>query len=175
MYDDIIWLEQITTLHEIDARWFLPFTVYRLNQLTDQREIDLNIVLEDVFAEPQTRRLRLHWRPDTPTLHNPPIQEEVITEWAACGLTCVVLPLYTSFRLFDVADRKDSFDYWVGDGQDLLGLEISGMLDGNIKARQRQKITQLLASRRKVNRFVSVVNFTRQMIHLSFHLREQTV
>lgn len=175
MQDDIVWLEEMIALHEIDAQWFLPFTVYRLNQLTDQREIELRITLEEPFSKSQTHRLRLRWQADTPALHNPPVQEEVITEWAACGLTCVVLPLYTTYHIVDVADRKDSFDYWVGDGTDLIGLEVSGLLAGDIHARKREKVAQLLASWRDVNGFVCVVNFTKQRVHLSFHLREQTV
>ena len=171
IHNDLFQLEQITALNEIDARWLLPFTIYRLNQLTDQREIDFRITLNEIDTEPQTRRLRLKWSADTHSLRNAPVQEEMVTELAACGLTCAVLPLYTNFHLRMVAERGAGFDYWVGNGEELFGLEVSGMIDGDIHARQQQKIAQLLTSRHQVGGFVSVVNFGQQLVELSFQRR----
>lgn len=173
-YDDFLQLEQIVSMNEIDARWLLPFTIYRLNQLTDQREIDLQVTLSEIQAKPKTRRLRLQWLAETPTLLNTPVQEEMVTELAACGLTCAVLPLYTQFHLRTVAERGAGFDYWVGDGVDLLGIEVSGMIDGDVDSRRQQKIAQLLNSKHRVDGFVSVVNFSRHLVQLSFHMRGVT-
>ena len=81
---------------------------------------------------------------DTPVLASPPVQETVITEWAACGIACAVLPFYTQLQLVKVTESGDRFDYWVGDGQQLYGLEVSGVVQGSLTCRQRTKTRQLL-------------------------------
>jgi hypothetical protein len=44
-----------------------------------------------------------------------------VTEWAACGVACAVLGVYTRLRVRAVAADGDRFDYWVGDGEEEYG------------------------------------------------------
>lgn len=100
----------------------------------------------------------------------PPVQDAVITEWAACGIACAILPFYTQFQLVKITESGDRFDYWVGDGSQLYGLEVSGILHGQTTSRQRIKKRQLLANPFGIGGYVCIVHFGEQSVHLSFHL-----
>ena len=169
-YDDQLSLNRIGSSNAIDGQWFLPFTLHRLRTYTDQQEILVTVTLHGIQPQsPVTRRLLLHWDEGSPVLTNPPVQEHVITEWAACGIAYAILPLYTQFQLIEVAQSGDRFDYWVGDGKVLLGLEVSGVLHGQSARRQRDKVRQLLDNPYGIGGYVCVVHFGEQSIQLSFH------
>lgn len=105
----------------------------------------------------------------------PPIQEHAVTEWAACGIACVIIPEFTPFHITNVTQRGDRFDYWVGDGSQEFGLEVSGTLSGNIAQRRRVKAKQLLENPRRVGGYVCIVRFDEQTVSLSFHRSKMEV
>ena len=170
-YDDQISLNQALQSQEIDTQWFLPFTLYRLQSYTSLREALINVSLRHIYNEPLiTRRLSLTWSADTPVLASPPVQDAIITEWAACGIACAILPFYTPLHLVKVTESGDRFDYWVGDGTQLFGLEVSGILHGPMMQRQQTKVRQLLANPFGIGGYVCIVHFGNQSVDLSFHL-----
>lgn len=169
---DTFALEEIITRNAIDTRWFLPFTIYRLQPLAVDRSVTLDITLQNVLPEPLVvRQLQLTWAQASERLLTPPVQEHVITEWAACGIACALLPLYTGLQVLQVTQVGDRFDYWVGNETQEFGLEISGLLAGDLEQRHRTKIRQLIESPHKVAGYISVTNFQAQRSLLSFHKR----
>lgn len=170
-FDDQLSLNQALQNQVIDAQWFLPFTIYRLQPYAHSRQIVITVVLHHILDEPTvSRRLRLTWEANTRVLSDPPVQDAVITEWAACGIACAILPFYTQFQLVKITESGDRFDYWVGDGSQLYGLEVSGILHGQTTSRQRIKKRQLLANPFGIGGYVCIVHFGEQSVHLSFHL-----
>jgi hypothetical protein len=170
-FDDQLSLNHALQNHAIDARWFLPFTVYRLHPYAQSRQAVVIVTLQNILPGLKvSKRLLLTWNEDTPLLSVPPVQETVVTEWAACGIACAVLPLYTRFHLVKITESGDRFDYWVGDGRQLYGLEVSGILRGETTSRKRIKERQLLANPFGVGGYVCIVHFSEQSVHLSFHL-----
>ena len=111
----------------------------------------------------------LTWETDTPFIASPPVQESVMTEWAACGIACAVLPFYTELQLMKVTESGDRFDYWVGNGHQLYGLEVSGILHGSLTRRRHVKTRQLLDNPFNIDGYVCVVHFGEQSVDLSFH------
>lgn len=93
----------------------------------------------------------------------------MITEWAACGMACVIVPLYTQLQILQVTQAGDGFDFWVGDGSREFGLEVSGTYTGDLALRHRNKVQQLRSSPHKVAGFVSVTRFRPLSSILSFH------
>lgn len=169
-YDEQLSLNQAIENNQIDAQWFLPFTVHRLERYAPSRQLVVTITLRDILSESIiTRRLLLTWEANTPTIVSPPVQEGVMTEWAACGIACAILPFYTQFQLVKVTESGDRFDYWVGDGHQLYGLEVSGILQGSLTRRQRIKIEQLLDNPFGIGGYVCIVHFGQQSVDLSFH------
>ncbi len=163
-------LEEISNLNAIDASWFLPFLVHRLKPVAIERSVVAEISLRNLPDQDEAPRyLTLRWSKNNDTLSIPPVQESVITEWAAYGFACVVVPLYTRWQVLQVTSAGDGFDFWIGDGSTELGLEISGTLSGSLNLRQRSKIQQLLGSRHDVAGFVSVTRFRPLSSILSFH------
>lgn len=171
-FDDQLSLNRAVQNNLIDAQWFLPFTIYRLQQYTASSQLLLMVTLEQIHTTSTiSRRLLLHWEENSPQLSLPPVQDTVITEWAACGIACAVLPFYTGLQLVKVTESGDRFDYWVGDGQQLYGLEISGILHGRLEPRQRMKARQLLDNPFGIGGYVCIVQFDQQRVNLSFHRR----
>ena len=171
IFDDQLSLNQALQNQEIDAQWFLPFTLYRLQPYAPTRQVVITVTLRHIFNQPVViRRLLLTWNADAPVLSSPPVQDAVITEWAACGIACAVLPFYTPLHLVKVTESGDRFDYWVGDGQQLYGLEVSGILYGPMTRRQQAKVRQLLDNPFGIGGYVCVVHFGHQSVDLSFHL-----
>ena len=171
-FDDQLLLNRAVQNNLIDAQWFLPFTIYRLQQYTASSQLLLTVTLEQIHTTSTiSRRLLLHWEENSPQLSLPPVQDTVITEWAACGIACAVLPFYTGLQLVKVTESGDRFDYWVGDGQQLYGLEISGILHGRLEPRQRMKARQLLDNPFGIGGYVCIVQFDQQRVNLSFHRR----
>lgn len=139
------------------------------DQLSLNRAVQNNLIDAQQIHTTSTisRRILLHWEENSPQLSLPPVQDTVITEWAACA----VLPFYTGLQLVKVTESGDRFDYWVGDGQQLYGLEISGILHGRLEPRQRMKARQLLDNPFGIDGYVCIVHFDRQQVNLSFHRR----
>lgn len=170
MFDDQLLLNETIEQNTIDAKWFLPFTTHRLQGYAQDNQLIITLTLSNILTEPIVeRRLLLTWQMDTPTLELPPVQETVITEWAACGIACAILPFYTNLKVVKVTERGDRFDYWVGDGSHLYGLEISGIVQGSRKRRERTKARQLLDNPFDIGGYVCIVHFGEQRIDLSFH------
>ena len=122
-------LEQMAARQRVGAAVFLPFAIVRLRgEGRDATETTLTITLRDierVGIEVQ-RSVRLSW--DTITAPDGPmaVQEHTVTEWAACGVACALLSLYTGLQVRAVAAEGDRFDYWVGNEEREVGLEVSG-------------------------------------------------
>jgi hypothetical protein len=167
---DTFTLEDIVMLNAIDTRLFLPFVIYRLHPLVVEGEANLDLTLLNVLEIPVvTRQLQLVWQPESEELLVPPVQEHVITEWAACGIACIVVPLYTDFQVLQVTQSGDGFDYWVGNETQELGLEVSGTLDEDVRQRHRAKVQQFRRNPLKVAGYVSVTGFRAGNSIFSFH------
>ncbi len=169
MYDDSVWLEQIVQHNKLDVRWLLPFAIYRFEEQTERQLIDVTVILHDVDDQTFRRRLRIRWQPETRRFEQPPVQGNIITEFAACALAFALIPLYTRFYVTAVADEASRFDYWLYDGDNRVGLEVSGMISGNTQARRQQKIEQLLSNPFASDGYVCVLNFAQMDVHLSYH------
>ncbi len=166
---DTFALEEIASRNNIDANLFLPFLVHRLMPLATERAAVFTVILENLSSTQETRQLHLTWRESSEPLKMPPVQSSVITEWAACGIACAVLPLYTKCGILGVAQIGSGFDYWVGQEKSELGLEVSGTLLADIRQRQRLKIRQLSQSPHQVPGYVCITKFRSRQILLSFH------
>lgn len=170
MMTEIIYLEEAMAKNEVDPSWFLPFMIHRLSALTRNRVVIIELSLRNINNESLVEHLlRFTWSVTSEARSVPPVQEHVITEWAACGIACAIVPLVTQFRVLQVTQVGDSFDYWVGDEQQEFGLEISGTLTEELEARHRSKIRQLLNNKRRVAGFVSVTSFGNGRSIFSFH------
>lgn len=173
---DTFALEEIITANAIDARWFLPFMIHRLQPVAFDRSVVFNVTLLNVLHEPFVQRqLQLTWTKASEKLHIPPVQAHVITEWAACGIACVVIPFYTGLQVLQVTQVGDRFDYWVGNEAQEFGLEISGLLVGDLEQRHRAKIRQLIENPHRVAGYVSVTSFQARRSILSFNQIEQRI
>ena len=170
-FHDSISLNEIAILHPtVDTHLFVPFVQHRLQELTDTNTVTLSVTLAGIPSQQdQLRKLRITWDETTEKLRYPPVQASIITEWAACGIACAVLPVYTDFRLSCVTMRGERFDYWLDDGKNFCGLEISGLLHGDIKARKQIKQKQLQSNPHRVAGYVCIVHFGKTAVHLSFH------
>jgi hypothetical protein len=167
-------LEDITRHHVIGADLFVPFALFRLRGDTAATEATLTVELRNVDdISPSQRTLHLSWSSASAPTQPLGVPERVITEWAACGVACVVMALYTGLTVRAVAAEGDRFDYWVDDGQYDYGLEVSGTLGGDLEARHRAKVRQLCDNPYGVDGYVVVVNFTTRRVVLSFHRCEE--
>jgi hypothetical protein len=61
---------------------------------------------------PTARILRLSWPANAIPARPPAVSEWSITEWAACGVACILIYLYCDLRVTQVARVGDRFDYW---------------------------------------------------------------
>ncbi|MGE0490542.1 MAG: hypothetical protein AB7S38_15150 [Vulcanimicrobiota bacterium] len=84
-------------------------------------------------------------------------QTSVITEFAALGLSCILVTTLAQLEFTEVTRRGERADYWLGD--DIL-LEVSGTQDGNLENLRESKRAQLQANPFKKPGFVCVVNFS---------------
>lgn len=163
-------LEDIVRRNSIDARWFLPFVIYRLKHLTDEQPAHITVSLRHLpNSSPENRQLQIIWQKETETLHIPPVQDRVITEWGACGVACIVIPLYTNLQILQVTQVGDGFDYWVGNENQEFGLEVSGALDEDLETRHRSKVQQFTQNPLGINGYVNVTGFRVGRSILSFH------
>jgi len=106
--------------HPIGATIFEPFVASGLGGTPDTgtQTTEFTVTLENIGTErTRTHRLKLQWHGANALPQPYPIQEYVITEWAACGIACAVLWHYTGWRVLTTARTGEGFDYWVGDAE----------------------------------------------------------
>ena len=141
MTEDRYALEDIATDNNIDAGLFIPFTIARLLGLAeDAREVVLSVTLVDVEEMGVSgRHLRLRWSAQSASTAVEALQEHTVTEFAACGVACVVTPLYARLKVLRVAQVGDRFDYWLGDEEGEMGLEVSGTKTGTFLTCMRRR------------------------------------
>jgi hypothetical protein len=167
-------LENIALNHLIGVSIFIPFVIAQLAENAQQTEALLTIRLRNITDQTETEhRLRLTWSLDNLAARSLGVSERVITEWAACGVACVVLARYTSLRLCAVTGDGDRFDYWVREGDEEYGLEVSGTIADDLETRRRLKARQLRANPYGVDGYVIVVSFGTQEAVCSFHRFEE--
>jgi hypothetical protein len=162
-------LEDIDQAHHIGAALFVPFTILRLRGDTATTEATLTVELQNLGDVSQQRTLHLSWSSASVPTQTLGVSERVITEWAACGLACVVIALYAGLTIREVAADGDRFDYWVDDGHYEYGLEVSGTMGTDLDTRHRAKVRQLCDNPYGVDGYVVVVSFVTYHIRLSFH------
>lgn len=112
-------LDNIVSDNDIRADIFLPFTIMRLQQtMAIEKKTILSVQLLNVGKIAESHReLYLSWSTSDKIKASLPIQEHVITEWAAVGIACVLVPMYTNLRILQVTQAGDGFDYWIGDDE----------------------------------------------------------
>jgi hypothetical protein len=163
-------LEEISQTHRVGAALFIPFTIERLRGVSETTEATLTVELRNIGQASRTQRtLHLSWSPDSVPTQSPGVQARVVTEWAACGIACVVIALYAGLTLREVAADGDRFDYWVDDGRYEYGLEVSGTLGADVETRHRAKVRQLCDNPYGVDGYVVVVSFATRHVILSFN------
>ncbi len=166
-------LEELLAQAAIEASLFLPFTVFRLRPYAINHQVALTVALYEAGSEtPQTHQLQLTWHPGSDTLVLPPIQAHSITEWAACGLALALVPLYKPYRVLEVAQSGERFDYWLGEAVREVGLEVSGTIQGDLDVRMQIKRRQLKRNPYRSAGYVCVVGFEQQQVRLSFYQDE---
>lgn len=170
---DECWIEEHLSTQKIGADVFLPFLLARLQTSPSVTSATLKIELFDVGGVVEHQQvLRLRWHQKSLAPLPLAVQERVVTEWAACGMACILLSLYTDFRLSQVAVQGDRFDYWVSNGTQELALEVSGTLlndHTDFKVRRRVKARQLASNPHGVDGFAVVVGFALKQAVISFH------
>lgn len=163
-------LEEVVAQNRINTSLFVPFAIHRLANGQTVNQATLTVTLLDILDHPEaTAELMLIWEPSS-RLTAFPVQEKVVTELAACGIAAVLLPLYTPYQIWQVTQCGDGFDYWVSDGEQELGLEVSGTLENNMWQRHRRKIQQYQQARGSVDGYVCVTGFREKKAVLSFHI-----
>jgi hypothetical protein len=169
-------LENIVVDNDIQADLFLPFAIIRLRQaVTTDQQATLAVRLRDVVKTGESHRgLLLSWSASGMVKESLPLQEHVITEWAAVGIACVLVPLYTSLRVLQVTQAGDKFDYWVGDEEREYALEVSGTIEGRLADRHAAKVRQLQANPYDVDGYVAVTRFASLESIFSFNRWEAT-
>jgi hypothetical protein len=154
-------LERIAADNAIRADLFLPFAIIRLRQAatTGQKAI-LSVHLRDIGRQGKSHReLLLSWSIGRMVEESVPLQEHIVTEWAAVGIACVLTPLYAGLRVLQVTQAGDGFDYWVGDNANEYALEVSGTMEDNLARRHAAKVRQLQRNPYGVDGYVTVTRF----------------
>jgi hypothetical protein len=163
-------LEDIGQHHPIGASVFVPFAIARLRAETDAPEATLTVRLLDVMVAGETqRKLRLSWSAESTPAQPLAVQSRTVTEWAACGVACVVVSLYAGLRMREVSGDGDRFDYWVDKDEREYGLEVSGTTTADLESRHRMKVRQLRENPYGVDGHVVVVGFDTRDVIFSFH------
>lgn len=176
MAHDSYRLEDIALDHPIGAGIFVPFTVARLAPHGDATEAVLRVRMLDIATRGESeRQLRLHWSPESAPAASLAVQGRTVTEWAACGIACAVIGVYTGRRVRSVAAAGDRFDYWVDDGEQEYGLEVSGTTTEDVDARHRAKLRQLRDNPYAVDGYVVVAGFATREVILAFHWFEEEI
>ncbi|MBW3538950.1 MAG: hypothetical protein KY476_01645 [Planctomycetes bacterium] len=162
---------------DIDAAVFEPLIVHRLRVNPDDTAANLTITFRGVSAGADTaeRQLRLQWPADAYSARPPAISDWSITEWAACGVACIVIHLYLALRITQVARAGDRFDYWASDGRREYGLEVTGTTTADLEARHETKVRQLRRNPYGMAGYVVAVGFKAPEVICSFHDIKGTV
>jgi hypothetical protein len=164
-------LEECLRLHAIDATIFIPFVIERLSSESGNHSAELWVRLKMESArEERTVRVRVLWDAQSGFTLPAAVQERVLTEWAALGVACALLPALTGMRVLSVALEGERFDYRVGNGVTEWGLEVSGTLtedEGELRERLRLKIRQLHDNPFDMMGYVVVVGFVRREVLIS--------
>lgn len=159
-------LEESLRGHAIDASIFAPFVIARLRTAPEDTEAELQVCMkEESGREERTVQVRVGWNPQSAFQQPVAVQERVITEWAALGIACVVLPALAGVRITSVAVEGERFDYRVSDGVTEWGLEVSGTMtehEGELRERLRLKMRQLHDNPYGLSGYVVVVAFVRR-------------
>lgn len=167
-------LEDLARAQRIGMAAFVPFAIVRLRGDTEATETTLTVKLRCIRDIGETQRmLRLSWSADSAPLQPLAVQERTLTEWAACGVACVVLSLYAGLTVREVAGDGDRFDYWVDDGKREYGLEVSGTTTDDVETRHRAKVRQLRDNPYGVDGYVVVVGFASHDVIFSFNRFEE--
>jgi hypothetical protein len=167
-------LESIARDHPIGAAVFIPFAVARLRGETEASEAALTVRLRGIGSADETICvLRLSWSAESVPERPPAVQERTVTEWAACGVACAVVSLYAGLTVREVTVTGDRFDYWVSDGEQEYGLEVSGTMTEDIETRHSAKVQQLRDNPYGVDGYVVVVGFATREVIFSFHRFEE--
>lgn len=162
-------LENIANDHNIGAEIFIPFVVARLKEDANQTEVVLTVKLRNINNSDSERSLRFCWSAENRPTQPIAVQERVVTEWAACGVACAIVASYTSVHINQVAVEGDRFDYWLSDGEQEYGLEISGTMTDELNSRHSIKVRQLRDNPHEVDGYVVVVGFSTKEAIISFN------
>ncbi len=169
-------LEDIARAHRIGAGVFVPFVIARLQGENGVSEATLTVRLRNVgSAGERQRQLRLFWDASSAPAQPLGVQERTVTEWAACGVACVVLARYSQGRVSQVTGDGDRFDYWVSDGEQECGLEVSGTTTDEVETRHRAKVRQWRENPYEVDGYVIVAGFASREVICSYHRFEEEV
>lgn len=168
-------LEHITADNAIRTDLFLPFTIARLQQVvTDNQEAILSVQLSGIRGMSDSyRQLHLSWSTSSVLEKGMPLQEHVVTEWAAVGIACVLASLYAGLRVLQVTQFGDRFDYWIGDDELEYALEVSGTVEGSLTGRHAAKVRQLQGNPYGVEGYVAVTRFASLEAIFSFEQRKE--
>lgn len=162
----ILRLEEALRLHAIDASIFAPFVIARLRAAPEETIAELLVRMQEVSGhEERAVRVSLQWDAQSAFQQPVAVQERVLTEWAALGIACVLLPTLLGVRIVSVAVEGERFDYRVSDGVTEWGLEISGTMtedEGELRERLRLKIRQLHDNPYGIMGYVVVAAFVRR-------------
>lgn len=163
-------LEDCIRQHKVDVSLFTPFAIHRMRSSENATSATFTVTLHNVHGVvSDTQQLTINWSKMSDTLQQPPIQPHIISEWAACGIACAVVNVYTDLIVANVAQLGESFDYWLRDDVSEYGLEVSGMMSGSLTKRHRAKVRQLMANPLQVAGYVCVVGFHQKHIYFSYH------
>ncbi len=88
-------LENIDRTHRVGAALFILFTILRLQGDRETTEATLTVTLRNIGDTSETHHtLHLSWLPESVPTQSLGVPERVITEWAACGIACVMVAFY---------------------------------------------------------------------------------
>jgi len=159
-------LEELLRSHEIDASIFAPFVIARLRGKFEDSEAVLLVRIGEVDAsDERALQVLIQWEPGSAFAQPVAVQERVLTEWAALGVACLLLPGLLNVWITSVAVEGESFDDRVSDGSNEWGLEVSGTMteyDGVLRGRLGLKIRQLQSNPSGMVGYVVVVAFVRR-------------
>jgi hypothetical protein len=169
-------LEDIACRHRINAAMFVPFVIQRLRGKTEGREATLAVSLRDI-GEPGERQhlLRIAWSPGSVPTLPPGVSEHTVTEWAALGVACIVVSLYAELQIRAVTRQGDRFDFWVDDGEQEYGLEVSGTMTADVETRHAAKVRQWRENPHGVDGCVVTIGFATRQVICSFHHFEEEI
>ncbi|GDX41386.1 hypothetical protein LBMAG21_16780 [Armatimonadota bacterium] len=169
----VIELETALGLHAIDASVFAPFAIQRLKAGGNADNAELLVILgSDKAQEERFLRVRIRWNPDSAFRLLVAVQGRVVTEWAALGVACALIPEILGMRVLSVALDGERYDYRIGNEEGECGLEVSGTLTediGELQERHRLKARQLGENPFGAGGYVIVVGFARREALITSH------